>query len=398
MADTPRTQLERAYRLIQEERLDDALGILRPLLDSDPNNADAWWLYANAVSEPSQARQALETVMRLNPKHAEARELLDQLNQASPAADLGFGELNLSDPFAGLRPNEPSISTEDLAGGMDLGDPFAKSAQAGGLLDEDAVPSFVGEGGSKPPRDFTVSDDEALLQALGAASKPQPSGGPKTSGKPAPQGRSRGRLIFVLMGVLVILLVVLGGVLLAQKFATAPASTTTGTTLANVPTTQSLVTAAATFSPASATALPTGNATAQASASATTNATVAGTAASAADLMTAAQQQTLAEFTSAGLTNPKAAVGTSSLGQTLTASFCSPFGPQLTNKLNQAMDMLAGQAATVSDQVQAISVEVYNCVNATQLEFKAVASIQDVLAYVNKSMPARQFRAAWKSS
>ena len=114
--------------------------------------------------------------------------------------------------------------------------------------------------------------------------------------------------------------------------------------------------------------------------------------------MAAAQQQTLAQFTSAGLTKPNASVSASSLGQTLTVSFCSPFGPQLATKVNQAMDMLAAQAATVSDQVQAISVEVYNCVNTSQLEFKAVSPIQDVLAYVNKTMTARQFRAAWKSS
>jgi hypothetical protein len=114
--------------------------------------------------------------------------------------------------------------------------------------------------------------------------------------------------------------------------------------------------------------------------------------------MTAAVQQTIAQFAAANLTNPKVAVSASSLGQTLTASFCSPFGPQLTAKLNQAMDALAAQAATVRDQVQAISVEVYNCVNTSQLETKVVSSIQDVLAYANKTMTARQFRAGWKSS
>lgn len=418
MADTPRTQLERAFRLIQEERLDEALGILRPILDSDPKNADAWWLYANAVSEPGEARQALETVLRLNPKNTEARELLDQLNDASPADDLGFGSLNLSDPFAGLKPEDDSISTEELAGGMDLGDPFANRKANGSLLDEDAVPSFVGEGRSKPPRDFTVSDDEDLLTALGAASKPgaaQPSTR-TTASSNSPSltaQRPRNRIIFLAMGILVVLFVILGGLLLARRLAVAPSSTTTVTALAVVPTVQGVVTAAATFPAASgtgsataapttqATALavpPTGNATPTAAASPAANETQAATAASASDEMATAQQQTLAQFTAAGLTKPNAVVNTSSLGQTLTVSFCSPFGPQLVTKVNQAMDMLAAQATTVSDQVQAISVEVYNCINTSQLEFKAVSPIQDVLAYVNKTMTARQFRAAWKSS
>ena len=49
MADTPRTQLERAYRLIQQERLDEASALLQPLVKKEPDNADAWWLLANAV-------------------------------------------------------------------------------------------------------------------------------------------------------------------------------------------------------------------------------------------------------------------------------------------------------------------------------------------------------------
>ncbi|MHB8629134.1 MAG: tetratricopeptide repeat protein [Aggregatilineales bacterium] len=433
MSDTPRTQLERAFHLIQEERLDEALGVLRPFLDNDPNNADGWWLYANAVSDPSQARQALETVLRLNPKHPEAHELLNQLNEAAPAGDTGFGDLNLADPFAGLRPSDKI--TDEPVGGMALDDPFAEAGKTGGLFDEDAVPSFVAEGGAKPPRDFTVDNDEALLTGLAAASTPA---GAKTSASATIPGmaptstmqRRRSPVLLGLMGLLVILLVVLGGLLLAQKLAIAPSSTITGTALAVLPTAQNgvtaVATAAATFNvtapvvvttaPISSAATqavssaPTSNATTEATASLATappvvasaptsaaNATAAGTAAAApGDAMNAAQQQVTAQFAANGLTNPKAAIDTSSLGQTLTVSFCSPFGPQLTNKVNQAMDTLAAQAVTVSDQVQAISVEVYNCVNASQLEFKAVSPIEDVLAYINKTATARQFRAGWK--
>lgn len=436
MAETQSTPLERAYRLIQEERLDDALGILRPFLDKDPNNAAGWWLYANAVSDPNQARQALETVLRLDPKHAEARELLDQLNEATPGSEGGFGDLNLSDPFAGLRPS--AATTDEPAHGMEIDNPFADSSEATSLFESDAAPSFVAEGGAKPPRDFTVGDDDAL-----AGSPTVPAKAPAALSR-APRRRSP--IITALMGLLVILIVVLGGLLVAQKLAIAPSSTTTATVLAVLPTNgvtsvatvaatvnviapvvaattaatppPENVTAEATISAATAnlpteteavttavTAIaPTGSATAVASASeavttvptSEANASAAGTSASPSDAMNTAQQQAIAQFTANGLTNAKAAVDTSSLGQTLTVSFCSPFGPQLTNKVNQAMDLLAAQAVPISGQVQAISVEVYNCVNTSQLEFKAVSPIADVLAYVNKSLTVRQFRAGWK--
>lgn len=82
-------QLRRAYTLIQGERLDEATEIIRRVLSSDPDNADAWWLLANAVTEPADAAEALGNVLRLNPGHAEARAAYDELIAEYPdlAAD-----------------------------------------------------------------------------------------------------------------------------------------------------------------------------------------------------------------------------------------------------------------------------------------------------------------------
>src|ERR1700750_2066019 len=76
MANATRTQLEQAYNLIQQEKLDQAIAIIKPITKAEPNNADAWWLMANAVSEPPDAYEALNNVLRIKPNHAEAKELL----------------------------------------------------------------------------------------------------------------------------------------------------------------------------------------------------------------------------------------------------------------------------------------------------------------------------------
>src|SRR6476660_2188994 len=81
MADATRSQLEEAYRLIQQEDLDGAITILRPVTSAQPNNVDAWWLLANAVSEPDDAFDALRNVLRINPNHGQAKELLSKLEQ-----------------------------------------------------------------------------------------------------------------------------------------------------------------------------------------------------------------------------------------------------------------------------------------------------------------------------
>lgn len=84
MADSTQQQLEQAYNLIQQEQLDDAIGLLRKIINKQPNNIDAWWLLANAVTEPDDAHEALSNVLRLNPNHAEAREAFDQLMAQFP--------------------------------------------------------------------------------------------------------------------------------------------------------------------------------------------------------------------------------------------------------------------------------------------------------------------------
>jgi len=86
MANTQQ-ELARAFELIRQDSLAEAVSIVRPITETEPDNADAWWLLANAASEPRDARRALVTVLKINPRYPKARDLLDMLNEAHPPRD-----------------------------------------------------------------------------------------------------------------------------------------------------------------------------------------------------------------------------------------------------------------------------------------------------------------------
>jgi len=116
-------ELRRAYTLIKQEQIDEALAILRPIVLNEPENVDAWWLLANAAIEPAEARESLIQVLRLDPDYAnapKAREMLDRLNEQFPPVP------DEIDRFPELRPaTEPALLEEELFP-LDTGDPFSE--------------------------------------------------------------------------------------------------------------------------------------------------------------------------------------------------------------------------------------------------------------------------------
>jgi hypothetical protein len=75
--------LSQAYGLIEADQLEEAVALLKPILSEQPNNADAWWLYAHAVTNIDDARASLDTVLSIDPDYPEARKLLEMLDEAS---------------------------------------------------------------------------------------------------------------------------------------------------------------------------------------------------------------------------------------------------------------------------------------------------------------------------
>ena len=74
--------LARVETALDDERYDDALVLLEPIVREDPDNADAWNLtgYANRkLGRTAEARQAYDRALELDPKHKRAHEYLGEL-------------------------------------------------------------------------------------------------------------------------------------------------------------------------------------------------------------------------------------------------------------------------------------------------------------------------------
>ncbi|MFQ3534390.1 MAG: tetratricopeptide repeat protein [Aggregatilineales bacterium] len=177
MANETRNQLKQAYTYIEQERLDEAISILRRILSNDPDNADAWWLMANAVSEPADAAEALSNVLRLRPDHAEAREAYDQLLAEYPAlaprqafdAAFDVGSFSIDDLLAQAPAASPSVRperTEQNFGPTAWSVAEADPAQAD--LDLDAL--FGGKASVDVP--ITATEEQDLSAVFGASIEP----------------------------------------------------------------------------------------------------------------------------------------------------------------------------------------------------------------------------------
>lgn len=123
-------QLAEAQRLIDNGLKDEAVKILAPILRSDPRNAEAWWLMANAMREPDRTRYALEQVLRYRPDDERARVMLTRFGQQASSSSPIEG-IPASDNFS--RSTQSSFRNDD-----DYNDLFGEK------------PKFSGYGGYSP--------------------------------------------------------------------------------------------------------------------------------------------------------------------------------------------------------------------------------------------------------
>ncbi|GEM_PF-1111130 len=121
-------QLQSAYQLVREGRKTDAINLILPIVRADSNNADAWWLLANALDDRPKAKYALEQVIRLRPDDDRAVKMLHKLNVISSAPSVSPLDGSPGDPFAGA-PSFGSYSTSSST--------FSTSSSFGGLSSAD---------------------------------------------------------------------------------------------------------------------------------------------------------------------------------------------------------------------------------------------------------------------
>ncbi len=126
--------LKEAYQLIREGNRAEAIALLTPLLKSDKDNKNAWWLLANAASKPEQVEYALKNVLRLDPYHSQAQAKLDKL-QADSATDF----------FSTVTDDQPSLfETSTLSYFSSSSDETSASQNtAWGTIDKSSLSNYT---------------------------------------------------------------------------------------------------------------------------------------------------------------------------------------------------------------------------------------------------------------
>jgi hypothetical protein len=377
-------ELERAYSLIKRDKTEDALRILRPIIEDDPENVHAWWLVAYAATEPHEVREALVKVLRIDPNYAnapKARDMLEKLNQEYPpdAAELAmYPELqtDLSPTFADeaaffnespfeldtsleeltpLEPEEPFA--EDLFGAVDLPpiqedifaveDPFAEVPEAPVEIEARAR-------GKKAP----AATDKARAQRIMLDLEPEVLDDETlaTREELAIRRRGRGRrLLLTIAGLAAILLVVVVALALISS--------------------QNDEDEVADFTNLAAIDLegdPLG--------------------AVRAEMESALRTANLGE-------DSRAVLADSDLGDTLYVDYCGSPSPTLPQQIAQGMEIAAQKAPSIQANAKAIGVNVRTCgTDASDTLYRAVVSVEDATRYLNGELSWEEFQSRWEAA
>lgn len=110
-----------AQRAIQEGRLQEGLSQLQALVTFTPDWIDAWWLIARSTNNQNDRRNALNQILRLNPRDEAAQRML--YDMGGPSGNIPLSGSN--DPFAGM--SNPFAEPSDPFGGPD---PFQNASPA----------------------------------------------------------------------------------------------------------------------------------------------------------------------------------------------------------------------------------------------------------------------------
>ncbi|MBI1277015.1 MAG: hypothetical protein GC179_02685 [Anaerolineaceae bacterium] len=346
--------LKQAFSLIEAGDLEDAKAILRPMIESDRDNADVWWLYSHAVTDPETARLALNNVLRIEPEYPDARELLSQLETQQQGDQ--FDDFPDADKEPVFIPPMPT-----------------------------SIPGIkpLTPRGNSPESDFSSTDDlpDDIL------------------GDDGEEAFYR-RPVFYIPVLTILLLVALAIVIIkpfavnspssqATEIATQiPAETIQSSALDITPTSGEISTGISTATPEE---VISGAATATFEEVSTEIATLPSTVGINTDF--AAIATAFSEF-SLSPDNP-IAISNTNLGATLNVSVCTAAGKEMRELLPKAMETLAKASSNYGNQAQSISVKMIDCTSNSTLLWIG-SSIDDAVAFANATISDKDYQAKWR--
>ncbi|MCC6891297.1 MAG: hypothetical protein IT321_00645 [Anaerolineae bacterium] len=332
--------LKQAFNLIEAEKLDDARAILHPILETEKDNPDVWWVYAHAVTDKETARLALNNVLRLDPTYPEARELFTQLDSQSVVD--GFEDLGDSQHDPSFVPSLPT-TVPGIA-------PLPKIRPIA------------------PQTDPDFGDDDLELEADEAFYR---------------------RPLFYVPLISLLVIVALAIVIFKPFSVSSPTIPTTidTTSQALVPTPTEEVFLTATTSDAEPTeSTATATLDSEPTAAETPNGNTG--AADFADVIAALSNFSLS-------TENAVTIEPTSLGRTLTAAICTVGGREMRTALPQVTVALANAAGAYSESADAIAIKMLDCANNNTL-LQVGTPIANASGYASGTVTEQQFQGSWK--
>lgn len=336
MSNINADRLSQAFEFIEADRFDEAKALLEPILAQEPNNADAWWLYAHAVTDAGEAKRALDRLLALDPQYPGAAALASELPTSvkTPIKSIG--------PIKSISPPAAPVTTANQS------------------FDDSNAP---------------LLDDEF--------SPARPS-----------------RLPLIIAGIVLLLVIVFGGIfLLSTPPAPTPVPTSTVLAFSSTPlATTSLITPPVidiTVSPGTdatiEVAVPTSDVEVTVENPAATDESAASEEAPDLAGEFAPVRDALADFT---LSDTGIQVVETGLGQTLVAEICSPGGAQIRADLPLIMEALARAASDITT-VDALATRLISCETNSPFVQMGVP-IEQAAAFAAGSLDSAGFQGSWQ--
>ncbi len=380
MSSSLNNLLSQAYGFIEADQLDDAITLLKPILAENPNNPDAWWLYAHAVENVDDARAALQTVLNLSPNYPEAQRLLDMLEEATAGVDTGnpLNDISLQ-PIRTISDAEAGVSDDDAPFG-DMGERTRRGFEER----MEAVSARKSEG--FPFRNIALLAALFIFAMIAALIFGPGLFNPFVSPTATDAGddRTATALVFAATGTSAGLL---------NSGTTEPA-VLTATAIVAADSGGSVQTASSPTSEAALAVTPVASATvdagssAQAAASPTPEVLPGVTPDTSIDLSAlSAALVPLGDGTAVG-------IETTSRGETVVLTLCSQEpNVSLRDTLRQAVDLLAGQTTVTDPQVGGVGFRLLDCTTDSRILRFLAASASDVVEYAGGVIDAAVFEA-----
>ncbi len=352
-SDETQSALSRAFELVENGNYEEARMILDPILQKDKNNANAWWIYAHAATDPDVGREALENVLRIDPTYPGASELIAiareryapqtetpvaaALPASMPEAPPSLPEAEFAAPERRIPASAAPADTQE--------NPVVKSRSGSGIVPLLAIAAVVvvvvillllllpGGGTESPTPTEAAVDVEATSLAMLPATEEIT---PEILPLPLETSISEAATMEIV----------------ATEASTRPPTVTPTFTLEP-------------------------GATEEAAAESTDFGTIAAV---------------LSQFP---LTENGLGVVESGLGNTLQANVCTTPGREMRTLLPQVMNALARESTSVDSSVEAIGVQLINCADNIDL-LRVAVDRASALAYAEGNLTDAEFTKLWQ--